>query len=79
LSADEGLGILILFSVVGGIILGELRSRKSKPKTVDKKVKHRKKRKIEDDLSLEDSEFDGAILFGDYWFPPECFDDIENN
>ena len=78
--ADDGLGILIFLSVVAGIILGELKSRKKQPIQFDKKVKHAKKYRVKDDLlDIEDSEFDGAILFGDSWFPPESFDNIENN
>jgi len=48
--ADDGLGILTFFSVVAGIILGELKSR-TRPKTVGKPVKHRKKRKEKETLS----------------------------
>jgi len=79
MTEGDGLGIIVFFTFIAGIILGELKSR-TKPKPINGKAKHRKKRKENDDLlDIEDSEFDGAILFGDYWFPPEGFDDIENN
>jgi hypothetical protein len=69
----DGLGFIILFAVVGGLIWGILADKKqSKP--VDKRAKTSDN---EDDLSIEDSEFDGAILFGDYLFPSEI-DDLDN-
>jgi hypothetical protein len=83
MSANDGLGLLVFFAVVLGVfwgILSEHKNRNEQPILPDRKTKRTKKRKIKDDLlDIEDSKFDGAILFGDHWFPSECFDDIENN
>jgi hypothetical protein len=83
MSANDGLGLLVFFAVVLGVfwgILSEHKNRNEQPILPDRKTKRTKKRKIKDDLlDIEDSEFDGAIPFGDHWFPSECFDDIENN
>lgn len=55
MSANDGLGLLIGFAVIGGIILGELRSRKKQPIEI-KSEKHRKKPKVEDDSSEFESD-----------------------
>jgi hypothetical protein len=74
MSANDGLGFLIGFSVLVGLIWGILKGRKQskrgneRAKTDDNE---------EQELSREDSEFDGAILFDEPLFPPE-FDDLED-
>lgn len=79
---NTSLGLLVFFAVIFGIFWGILsahKNRNEQPIQPDRKTKQTKKHKEKENLlEIEASEFNGAILFGDYWFPPE-FDDIENN
>jgi hypothetical protein len=65
--------VLIGFSVVAGLILGILKSRKTKPKTSDNRAITDGKKDRE--LRIEDSESDGPMSEGEILFPPESFDD----
>jgi hypothetical protein len=76
-ASDNGLGFIIMLSVILGVIWGELKTR-TKPKPINDKIEHRTKRKIEEDLSLEDSEGDG-LFFDEPLFPPEFPEFDENN
>ena len=78
MSANDGLGLIVFFTVILGVIWGELKSR-TKPKPINDKVKRAKKHRLKEDLNIEDSEFDGAMLFGDYLFPEEFPEFGENN
>jgi len=80
MSVNDSLGILIGFAVIGGIILGEIRSRQKQPIQPEKNTKiHKELREEPALLDIEDSEFDGALLFGDFWFPAEFPELGENN
>ena len=63
MSVNDGFGILVAFSVIGGIILGEIRWRQIKnkpvveePKRRTKKAKRVRKRKEKDDTSEFESD-----------------------
>lgn len=58
-------------------VIDQLRNRNKKPKTsVSKAISDDKE---DAELSREDSEFDGEMLFDDPLFPPESFDDDEED
>jgi hypothetical protein len=58
MTEGDGLGIIVFFTVILGVIWGELKSR-TKPKPINDKVKRIKKRKIKDDplRDFEDIEY----------------------
>jgi hypothetical protein len=61
MTEGDGLGIIVFFTFIAGIILGELKSR-TKPKPINGKAKHRKKRRVDDDLNeFESDDIDADV------------------
>jgi hypothetical protein len=79
---NTSLGLLVFFAVILGIfwgILSERKNRNEQPVQPDRKTIQAEKPKIKDDLlDIWDSEFDGAILLNDYFFPEE-FPELEES
>jgi hypothetical protein len=74
MSAGDGFGVIICFTVVAGILIGELHWQRIKNKPVEIRAKTTEKEDRE--ISLEDSEGDG-LFFGEPLFPPEI-DDLDD-
>jgi hypothetical protein len=81
---------IVLFAAGGyllAIFLGMLKSaidasirktrRKDQLKVCGTALKHKIISENDESLSIEDSEGDGLILFDDTLFPPESFEDLE--
>ena len=63
MSVNDGFGLLVAFSVVAGIALGEIRWRQIKNKpVVEKRAKRVKKRRVKDDSnSFESDDIDRDV------------------